>query len=382
MSTKVATLAPDSKLAGLEPLVASCNFDVRRDVERIEAAVAEPLEVRLDFTGNVSIEAVRCVLSTLKEHGALEGIDLDAVPLAHGVRVATRGALADAQGTATPLARRFAELSTSSETAVVADLAPGGRYEVSLDRQGALVIEVELRTPTEAAQAAAWLKRAFAAEPTTGLGNIEVAAEGAKLRARTRTPGAEQALLLRQNVLEAFRMPSGSMVPALLPGDHFFVSKGPTAHAPARGDIVVFASPPDPTQDFVKRVIGLAGDHIELDGYTVRVNGSALATKLEQADYVGPPNGPNELRGALWSESIGAHHYRVLRDADHQWTDKLDVTVEPDHVFVLGDNRDNSMDSRQFGTVPTSSVKGEVVMLWASFGEQGVNWARFGMEPD
>jgi signal peptidase I len=382
VSTKVATFAPGSKLAGLEPLFSNCDFELQRDVERIEVALAEPLEVRVDFTGRLSSEAVRCVLSTLKERGALEGIELAAVPLAHGVRVATRGALADGQGPATPLARRFDELLAHSDTAAVADVAPGGRYELWLDPQGALAFAVDLHTAAEAARAVAWLKNALALEPTGGLKGLEVAAEGARLKGRLSNPSVEQALVLRRDVLEAFRLPSGSMQPTLLPGDQFFVIKGPSARTPARGDIAVFANPREPSQDFVKRVIGLAGDHVEMDGYTVRVNGTALETKLEQADYVGLPNGSDELRGALWSESIGAHHYRVLRDASHSWIDKLDVTVEPDHVFLLGDNRDNSFDSRQFGTVPTQSLKGEVVLLWASFGEQGVNWERFGKEPD
>jgi signal peptidase I len=368
-------------LGAFGPLVSPCGLELSRDVERIEVAVAEPAELRMDLSGTLSVDAVRCVLATLKEHGAFDGVELDALLLPHGVRVATRGARVDGVGAPSPLARRFEELSAHAELAAVSDLAPGGSFELWTDRQGTATLHAALRSRAEATRASTWLKRALAAEPTGGLRNLTVTAEDAALNVVARNPRAEQGVLLRQNVIEAFQIPSGSMLPTLVPGDRFFAIKGPTARSPARGDIVVFVSPPEPSQDFVKRVIGIAGDRVELDGYTVRVNGSALEeTKLEDADYVG--SGPEPLRGALWRESNGPREYRVFRDASHPSADALDVVVEPDHVFLLGDNRDNSFDSRQFGSVPTSSLKGRVAVIWASFGEHGVNWERFGSEPE
>jgi signal peptidase I len=221
---------------------------------------------------------------------------------------------------------------------------------------------------------------ALAAEPTGALEAIEATAEGSVLVVRARSLGERQALSLRQSVVEAFRLPSGSMLPTLLAGDHLYVVKGPNAHEAARGDIVVFSSPREPSQDFMKRVIGLAGDRVQLDGYRVRVNGSVLESGLENPSYVAP--GPDPIRGELWRESLGEHRYRVLRDASHPSRDALDVTVAPNSVFLLGDNRDNSLDSRHFGSVPVESLKGRAAVIWASYGEGGVRWERFGLEPD
>ncbi len=380
-SVRIAAFLPGMAAEPLEPLFSSCRFSLPRDVERIELALAEPAEVRLDLTGSVSLESVRCVLTALKQ---MTGDDngLEAQPLPHGVRVATRGALADGTGAPAPLARRFEELLLHSESAAVADLAPGGSYELSTDAEGTMMLRIALRSPVQAARAAAWLKSAVLAEPTGGLRQLDVTAEGAVLSVRMPTPSAQQALLLRQGVVEAFRIPSGSMLPTLVPGDHFYAIKGPAVRSPSRGDIVVFSSPRDPSQDFVKRVIGLAGDRIELRGYEVRVNGTPLVTELETAHYVDSGVGPDPLHGELWRESLGEHRYRVVRDEAHRSSDEFDVRVEPDHVFVLGDNRDNSFDSRHFGTVPIGLLKGQVALIWASFGEDGVRWDRFGGEPD
>ncbi|HTQ06559.1 MAG TPA: signal peptidase I, partial [Polyangiaceae bacterium] len=311
--------------------------------------------------------------------GALGGVELEAVALPRGVRIATHAALADVDGAPTPLAKRLAELLAHAESAGVADLAPGGSYEFWFEH-GALSLRTGLHSPDEATRAALWLKRAFGAEPSGRLETFEVAAEGGTLNVRAPNLAVDEALLLRRNVLEAFRIPSASMLPTLLPGDLLFALKGPAAHTAARGDLVVFTSSRDPPQDFVKRVIGVGGDHVELDGYGVRINGTPLVTKLETADFVA--QGDDTVRGELWSESVGGHSYRVLHDASHAWRDKVDTTVEPDHVFLLGDNRDNSMDSRQFGSVPLTALKGRVALIWASFDDQGVRWDRFGTEPE
>jgi len=367
-------------MSALTPLFDACHFSLYRDVTRVDFALAEPKEFRMDLSGALSVDAVRCLLDTLKQGGALDGIELEAVPVAGGVRIATHGALADGPGAPSSLARRFAELLQDSENAGVTDLAPGGACDVWTDQRSALSLRVALRSPAEATHAAAWLKSALAAEPSGRLAAVDVVAAGPTLSVRTPKPDAEQALLLRQNVLEAFRLPSGSMLPTLLPGDHFFVRKGPTAHAPARGDIVVFTSPRDPSLDFVKRVIGVAGDRVEVAGHAVRINGRALETKLKQKDF--ELSGAEPLHGELWTESAGDHHYDVFYDASHPAPDALAVRVEPEHVFLLGDNRGNSFDSRHFGSVPVGSIKGQVVVIWASFDEQAVRWERFGSEPE
>ncbi len=379
-SARAETALAKLETGALDELSSDCGVGLRRDIDRIEVALAEPAELRLDLSGRVSADAARCVLAKLSERGLVGAIELEIAPLTHGVRVATRGALADGPGAPPALARRFDELARRYEAAGVADLAPGGAYELWFDPRGTFTLRAALRSPTQASSAAAWLESALAADTTGALKAIEATAEGTVLVVRARSLSVGQALSLRQGVVEAFNIPSGSMLPTLQVGDRLYAIKGPKAQNPARGDIVVFASPREPSQDFVKRVIGLAGDRVQIEGYRVRLNGTPLETGLEDASYVAP--GPDALRGELWRESLGGHRYRVIRDASRASPEAIDVTVDPNSVFLLGDNRDSSLDSRHFGSVPVESIKGRVAMIWASFGEGGVRWERFGLEPE
>jgi signal peptidase I len=379
LSAEMGAILANTKVRALELFVPDCHLDLERDVQRIDVALAEPAEIRLDLSGALSVDTARCVLGALQERGLLHGTALEVVPLARGVRIATKAAVADGPSRSSALASRFDELARRSKSALVADLAPGGAYEVWSDGASALSLRAALRTVDDATAASTWAKAAFAAESSGELRAIGVTAEGPVLKFELKSPTEHLALLLRQHVVEAFRIPSSSMLPALQPGDHFFAVKGPRAAAPERGDIVVFSSPRDPSQDFVKRVIGVAGDHIELDGYRVRVNGEPLPTSVAAARYTPPVR--EAASGELWKEALGTHEYQVLRDPSHPSADALDVMVEPETVFLLGDNRDNSFDSRHFGSVPLRMVKGRVLMIWASFGDPGVNWERFGTVP-
>ncbi|HEY8072581.1 MAG TPA: signal peptidase I, partial [Labilithrix sp.] len=169
------------------------------------------------------------------------------------------------------------------------------------------------------------------------------------------------ALLLRIFVIEAFKIPSGSMMPTLMVGDHIFVDKAVFRHRPAaRGETMVFKYPEHPEQDFVKRVIGVGGDRIEVRGGHPVVNGrevpSCYAGKWsysEQVDWGGMKH-----EGDLFVELLGDVAYLTFYDASGLSSDfQGPWTVEPGHVFVMGDNRNNAHDSRmwfggQGGTVP------------------------------
>jgi signal peptidase I len=359
--------------------MAECKLDLAHDVERIEVAVSEPAEIRIDLSGTLSVATAQCVLDALTERGLLPAGAVRVAPLAHGVRLATERAFVDGPAASSDLTRSFDALASRSKNVLVSDLAPGGKYELWSDGAGAITLRTALHSAEQALAAAEWTERALASEPTAELRDIEAKAEGAALTLFLPNPSERRALLLRQHVIEAFRIPSGSMLPTLLPGDHLFVVKGPSAPAPQRGDIVVFRSPREPSMDYVKRVIGVAGDHIELDGYRVRVNGQELLATLDEANYVPPL--ADAPRGELWREKLGDHEYLTLRDPTHPWGEALDVTLGPDSVFLLGDNRDNSMDSRHFGAVACSSIKGRLALIWASFGQSGPDWERFGLVP-
>ena len=178
------------------------------------------------------------------------------------------------------------------------------------------------------------------------------------------------ALFVRTWVFQAFKIPTGSMENNLLIGDHLLVNKfvfSPTATAleravlpvstVRRGDIVVFKYPEDPERDFIKRVIGLPGETVELKRKIVHVNGTPLD---EPYVHFLTPASPESHESTAFDvrESYGP------------------VTVPPGHFFVMGDNRDNSQDSRYWGFLPAHYVKGRAVVVYWSFdqgpdGDQG-----------
>ncbi len=168
------------------------------------------------------------------------------------------------------------------------------------------------------------------------------------------------ALLIRTFVAQAFRIPSGSMIPTLLVGDQLLVDKvAYHFRSPARGDIIVFKYPGDENRDFIKRIIGLPGDTVEVRARAVYINGAPL-------------NEPYAWHDALDDMRI------VPRD------DFGPVTVPPDKYFMMGDNRENSQDSRFWGFLERDKIIGRAfVLYWSRDGEHifpfGIRWARFGL---
>jgi signal peptidase I len=185
------------------------------------------------------------------------------------------------------------------------------------------------------------------------------------------------AFFVRTFVVQAFKIPSGSMEPNLLIGDHLLVNKfvfAPTLTSLERtllpidpirrGDIIVFKYPEDPTRDFIKRVIGLPGDTIEMHNKKVYVNGKPLDEPY--AHFIYPPD--EGASGAPDTETAD-----LLREF-------APMTVPADNYFMMGDNRDNSQDSRFWGFMPRDYVKGKALFVYFSFGEGGglanIRWSR------
>lgn len=177
------------------------------------------------------------------------------------------------------------------------------------------------------------------------------------------------AFFLRATAIEAFIIPSASMAPTFVPGDRILVTKiGLDVQTLKRGEVVVFRNPIDRRQNFVKRIIGLPGETVEIKEGKVIINGQPL----EQLPATQDQQGQDGKKTFL--ERAGDHQYRIQIDHPDQPTESPPVTVAPDAYFVLGDHRDLSRDSREWGNVPHGLLVGVVRYLYFP----GSDWGRFG----
>ncbi|EGV32128.1 signal peptidase I [Thiorhodococcus drewsii AZ1] len=223
--------------------------------------------------------------------------------------------------------------------------------------------------------------------------------------ARSFFPVIFAVLILRSFLVEPFRIPSNSMMPTLLTGDFILVNKFsyglrlPVLNAkfldlgePHRGDVVVFRYPLDPKVDYIKRVIGLPGDKVYYRNKTVLVNDQPMA-QLPVGEYTGVGSG-REMTGAREAlESLdGVDHSILTRPAapDLPFGCRVlahgPVVVPPGHYFVMGDNRDNSNDSRCWGFVPEENLVGKAFGIWMHWDGQRdgfpIAWSRLGSAID
>lgn len=198
-------------------------------------------------------------------------------------------------------------------------------------------------------------------------------------------------LLLRSFLAEPFRIPSGSMMPTLLVGDFILVNKFsyglrlPVLNKkvleigePQRGDVVVFRYPEDPSIDYIKRVVGLPGDRISYRGKVLSINGQVMA-QLPSGSYVGTGSGVSSSGADLRVENLdGVQHQILVRP--QAGGPEGEVVVPDGHYFMMGDNRDNSKDSRYFGPVPEGNLVGKAFMIWMNWdgAANGVDRGRLG----
>jgi signal peptidase I len=207
------------------------------------------------------------------------------------------------------------------------------------------------------------------------------------------------AFALRAFVIEAFKIPSGSMIPTLMVGDHIFVNKfsyGPAipfTHArvwtdmpPKRGDVIVFEFPEHPEQDFIKRVIAIEGDKLEARNGHPILNGwevpSCRVGSWTYSDYESPIT---RHEGDLVVEYLGDQSFLTFYDHASGMFPEYQgpYFAKMGEVWVMGDNRNNSHDSRmwfggQGGGVPFDHIKGRALFVWLSFSDNGVDWSREG----
>ena len=171
-------------------------------------------------------------------------------------------------------------------------------------------------------------------------------------------------LLIRAFVAQAYNIPSGSMKPTLLVGDFILVNKLVYRFSePQRGDIVVFKYPIDPNIDFIKRIIALPGEEVEVRNNQVFINGKPLPL-IEVGR--GEENG---VRKVIYEEVLPEgikHKVQFYEDFPFSKRDFGPVVVPPNHYFVMGDNRDNSEDSRYWGFLPRENIVGKAFVIYFS----------------
>lgn len=205
------------------------------------------------------------------------------------------------------------------------------------------------------------------------------------------------ALAVRTVAFEPFNIPSGSMIPSLLVGDYLFVSKYSYGYsryslplslpiiserlfftAPERGDVAVFKLPADNSTDYIKRIIGLPGDRIQVIRGVLHINGDAVK-RVARGDYVYRDESGRIVRAQLYRETLpGGRSHDIIELSDNGPLDNTPVyTVPPGHYFAMGDNRDNSLDSRvssAVGFVPARNLVGRAEILFFSIESPARIW--------
>lgn len=197
-------------------------------------------------------------------------------------------------------------------------------------------------------------------------------------------------LLFRSFLAEPFKIPSGSMMPTLLVGDFILVNKFayglrlPVLNTkilpvgePKRGDVFVFRYPENPKEDYIKRVIGLPGDEITYRNKTLYINGKEIPES-----YLGPYTGPSEpsrsMAGAqVKVEQLDGIGHRIMELPQLQIGHEGSWKVPDGYYFAMGDNRDNSLDSRFWGFVPEANLVGKALIIWMNW-DSGVDFSRIG----
>jgi signal peptidase I len=201
-------------------------------------------------------------------------------------------------------------------------------------------------------------------------------------------------LILRSFVAEPFRIPSSSMMPSLLIGDFILVNKFayglrlPITNKkfiaigePVRGDVVVFKPPHHPDQDWIKRVIGLPGDTVAYRDNTVFVNGKPFRYR-DEGRYAGKGRGIDMTGAHLLIEQLPGNPHPILERDDQPYfaQGEGEWTVPEGNYFVMGDNRDNSEDSRFWGFLPEGQLRGKAFLIWMNIDASagGVDFNRIG----
>jgi len=199
-------------------------------------------------------------------------------------------------------------------------------------------------------------------------------------------------LFIRHFIAQPYRIPSGSMIPTLLIGDQLIATKSSFGirlpfmlkkiirfSPPKHGEVVVFLFPDDPSKEFVKRVIALPGERIRIQDGVIFVNDQPIPRRSIGIYEYENPDG-TIYRAELFEEMWGGRTYRVLYSLEgfHNFWNMEEIHLKEDEVFVMGDNRDRSNDSRFFGPVKLDLLEGRPLIIHFSMGPHfSIRWNRF-----
>jgi signal peptidase I len=200
-------------------------------------------------------------------------------------------------------------------------------------------------------------------------------------------------LVIRSFIVQPFRVPTGSLEPTILPNEFVVVNqfayglRWPALNTkflnigePKRGDIVVFRFPGNTKVDYVKRVIGLPGDHVVYKNKVLYINGKEMKQKFLRDGFDFEPQPMGNIPVQVKEENLlGLKHEIIVRPTGGE-TGEVDVVVPAKHYFVMGDNRDGSADSRYWGFLPEENLIGKAFFIWLSWDSEKhrVRWERLG----
>ncbi len=381
-----ALLATSPTAQQMRPALERCGFDLARDAGGVEAAMSRGGDIVIELAGKADVKTLACVVGEPAPAGStLELPFVSARNLEGGLHVDIPAGGAGKHavpGAEQALAGWIAE-NPAGEYAVHAVVGAGDdRLAVALteSRQHAR-LRLRFGRKDDAAAVAAWLDELIGRSKLAGMQLAHAGADVTVDIDMARWPSLQPAI--RGQMVESFAQSSGSMMPTLLVGDSFLVAKGSFAGAmPRRGDLIVFSYPREPEKRLVKRVVAIGGDHVRVEADAVTLDGQPLAATLESSDYsLSDEGGPTSVtvHAQVWREQLDGRSYTTLRMAEGGVATAVDMVVPAGEVFVLGDNRDNSHDSRFWGTLPVASIVGRVVIIWWSSSADGLE--RIGLRP-
>ena len=356
------------QLAGLEEILGSVGGKslaaCHASLARLRVAIGEPLRIAGEIDGDIDTARLACVL----------GDRLGKLATSAGLVIRDRpGGLSVTRAALTGAPRPAIVARCEGPSCVAVEVGPRAhpvRFSIGFaDRNTFRLSGID---PTRLLAAIAGLH-----DPTFAA--VTLASDhGDLVGAIGRDADPAWAAVLKDKLLEAFKIPSSSMRPTLIEGDHIFAVKGALAGPIVAGDVVVHRFD---DRTYVKRVIATGGQTIAETADGITVDGVALPIAVVDPAFHFGEDDPErhahiEHVGALGRESIGKRSYLTLRTGPPR--ELKSWTVPPGHLFLLGDNRNNSNDSRYQGPVAEADVIGRAVGFWLAMKDGAPDWARMG----